>query len=341
MKSYRKLLEVRNLVTEFKTDSGYHRVVNGISFDILPGQTVGLVGESGSGKSITSLSIMGLIKTPGRIAEQSSIRFLGEELIGKSKKQMRQLRGKDISMIFQEPMTSLNPVLTVGEQIAETIRIHQGLSKKGAMARAIDMLAKVGIPSPETRAAEYPHQLSGGMRQRVMIAIALANNPRLLIADEPTTALDVTIQAQILELMKQLKRELGMGMLLVTHDLGVVAEMCEQVIVMYAGEIVESAPVQQLFADPKHPYTEALLKSIPRIGEKREKLYSIPGNVPSMKNMPTGCRFHTRCAYAFDACSQRSPELREVGGGRFVRCLKVEKEAKPSLAGEGKEEGAQ
>ncbi|TBL75618.1 ABC transporter ATP-binding protein [Paenibacillus thalictri] len=316
-----KLLQVRNLVTEFTTGRGTQRVVDGISFDIEHGQTVGLVGESGSGKSITSLSVMGLIKAPGRIAG-GSIRFAGEELTDKSVKQLRKIRGKDISMIFQEPMTSLNPVLTVGEQIAETVRLHEGLSAKAAEARALDMLTKVGIPMAETRIKQYPHQLSGGMRQRVMIAIALSCSPKLLIADEPTTALDVTIQAQILELMKSLKQEAGMGVLMVTHDLGVVAEICEKVIVMYAGQIVEEGPVDRVFVHPQHPYTEALLKSIPSIAGGRGKLYSIPGNVPALHAMPQHCRFHTRCPYVFERCMTETPQLTETEDGRKVSCWK-------------------
>lgn len=313
------LLEVENLVTQFKTDDGHFNVVDHISFHIGKGETVGLVGESGSGKSITSLSILGLIKPPGQIA-QGSITYQGEDLVAKSKKQLRKIRGREISMIFQEPMTSLNPVLTVGEQIAETVRLHQGLDRKTAKERAVEMLKKVGIPMPETRINQYPHELSGGMRQRVMIAIALSCDPKLLIADEPTTALDVTIQAQILDLMKRLNDEAGMGVLLVTHDLGVVSDMCERVMVMYAGKIVEQANAKDLFKNPLHPYTQSLLKSIPRIKAKKEKLYSIPGNVPSPKNIPKGCRFHTRCPYAFKRCAEEEPILETVDGQRQVSC---------------------
>jgi oligopeptide/dipeptide ABC transporter ATP-binding protein len=318
-----KLLEVKGLVTDFTSDRGTFHVVDRISFDIDYGETVGLVGESGSGKSITSLSILGLIKPPGRIAG-GSIRFQGEELIGKTSKEMGSIRGQEMSMIFQEPMTSLNPVLTVGEQIAETVRHHQGLSNKEAMQRAVDMLEKVGIPMPETRVKQYPHQLSGGMRQRVMIAIALSCNPKLLIADEPTTALDVTIQAQILELMKALNRDEGTGILMVTHDLGVVADVCEKVIVMYAGQVVEQGPAREIFSNPLHPYTELLLKSIPQIGGTREKLYSIPGHVPSPHAMPDGCRFHARCPYAFDRCTKEEPLLLDQGKGRRVSCWKYD-----------------
>ncbi|TDF92738.1 ABC transporter ATP-binding protein [Paenibacillus piri] len=327
-----KLLEVKELVTDFTTDRGTFHVVDRISFDVEYGETVGLVGESGSGKSITSLSILGLIKPPGRIAG-GSVLFEGDELTGKSPKEMGRIRGREMSMIFQEPMTSLNPVLTVGEQIAETVRLHQGLSSKEAMQRAVEMLKKVGIPMAETRVRQYPHQLSGGMRQRVMIAIALSCSPKLLIADEPTTALDVTIQAQILELMKSLNQNDGTGILLVTHDLGVVAEMCKKVIVMYAGQIVEQGPAYDIFRNPLHPYTEALLKSIPRIGGAREKLYSIPGNVPSPHSMPKGCRFHARCPYAFERCSKEEPALIDEGNGRRVRCLKYDPAASVRDAG--------
>lgn len=327
MKSH--LLEVDNLVTQFKTDEGPFNVVDKISFHIGQGETVGLVGESGSGKSITSLSILGLIKPPGRVV-QGRIKFQGENLLDKSKKQLRNIRGRDISMIFQEPMTSLNPVLTVGEQIAETVRLHQGLDRKSAKERAVEMLKKVGIPMPETRINQYPHELSGGMRQRVMIAIALSCDPKLLIADEPTTALDVTIQAQILELMKRLNEEVGMGVLLVTHDLGVVAEMCERVLVMYAGKIVEQASAKDLFKEPLHPYTQSLLKSIPRIKAKKEKLYSIPGNVPSPKNLPKGCRFHTRCPYAFKRCAEEEPAMKTVDGQRQVSCWLYDDNVTPS-----------
>ncbi|WP_218639001.1 ABC transporter ATP-binding protein [Paenibacillus sp. FSL H7-0331] len=325
----KKLLEVKELVTDFTSDRGTFHVVDRISFDIDYGETVGLVGESGSGKSITSLSILGLIKTPGRIAG-GSILFQGEELIGKTAKEMGSVRGQEMSMIFQEPMTSLNPVLTVGEQIAETVRQHKGMSRKEAMQHAVGMLEKVGIPMPETRVKQYPHQLSGGMRQRVMIAIALSCSPKLLIADEPTTALDVTIQAQILELMKTLNRDEGTGILMVTHDLGVVAEVCEKVIVMYAGQVVEQGPSQEIFTNPLHPYTELLLKSIPQIGGTREKLYSIPGHVPSPHAMPDGCRFHARCPYAFDRCSREEPVLLDQGSGRRVSCWKYDELADPA-----------
>lgn len=318
-----RLLEVDSLVTEFKTDKGTISVVDHVSFHIDHGETVGLVGESGSGKSITSLSLLGLIKPPGKIVS-GSIRLEGEELVGKSNKGMEKYRGNKITMIFQEPMTSLNPVLTIGEQIAETVMLHQKLSRKKALVLAVKMLEKVGISEPENRLRQYPHQLSGGMRQRVMIAIALSCNPKLLVADEPTTALDVTIQAQILELMSTLNKDSDMGILLVTHDLGVVAEMCQRVFVMYAGKIVEQAPTEELFRKPLHPYTEALLKSMPKITGNREKLFSIPGNVPSLHQLPQGCRYHPRCEYAFDKCLQKDPELIPAENGRKVSCWKYE-----------------
>lgn len=318
-----RLLEVESLVTQFTTDKGTFSVVDHVSFHIDHGETVGLVGESGSGKSITSLSLLGLIKPPGKVVS-GSIRLEGEELVGKSSKAMEKYRGNKISMIFQEPMTSLNPVLTIGDQIAESIMLHQKLPRKQALKSAVHMLEKVGISEPENRLKQYPHQLSGGMRQRVMIAIALSSNPKLLIADEPTTALDVTIQAQILELMRALNKDSEMGILLVTHDLGVVAEMCQRVFVMYAGKIVEQARTEDLFSKPLHPYTEALLKSIPRISANREKLYSIPGHVPSLHQLPQGCRFHPRCPYAFDKCRQQDPELLPAENGRKVSCWKYE-----------------
>ncbi|WP_207671362.1 ABC transporter ATP-binding protein [Paenibacillus cymbidii] len=318
-----QLLSVRNLVTAFRTGRGTVRAVDGISFDVAYGETVGIVGESGSGKSVTSLSVMGLVKHPGVVLE-GSIRFRGQELAGCRPKEWRAIRGKEMAMIFQEPMTSLNPVLTIGEQLAETIRLHQSRGRMEAMKRAADLLEKVGIPMAEARLRQYPHQLSGGMRQRVMIAMALSCDPQLLIADEPTTALDVTIQAQILDLLKRLNRFEGMGLLMVTHDLGVVAETCERVIVMYAGRIVEQGPVADVFRDPRHPYTAALLQSIPVIGKERGRLFSIPGSVPSPHAMPAGCRFHPRCAHAFDRCTQQMPQLREAGNGRMAACWYAE-----------------
>ena len=315
-----RLVEVRNLKTYFHTEDGVVPSVDGVSLHIHRGETLGVVGESGCGKSVTSLSIMRLIPIPpGQIAGGEII-FEGEDLLKKSEAAMRKIRGNEISMIFQEPMTSLNPVYTCGDQIAEAIELHQGLNRKEAMAKAVEMLRLVGIPSPEQRAHEYPHQLSGGMRQRVMIAMALSCNPKLLIADEPTTALDVTIQAQILELMKKLKRELGMAIMLITHDLGVIAEMAERVIVMYAGKVVEEADVVSLFRKPLHPYTEGLLRSIPRLDGDKERLHVIEGVVPNPLRLPPGCRFNPRCPYAKDICRAKEPPLAETSPGRQVAC---------------------
>jgi len=314
-----KLVEVRGLQTHFDTEDGLVPALDGVTFHIDKGETLGVVGESGCGKSVTALSIMQLIpQPPGRIVA-GEIVFAGEDLRAKSEAEMQKIRGNDISMIFQEPMTSLNPVFTVGDQIAEAVELHQQRSKKEARQKAVEMLRLVGIPTPEKRVHEYPHQLSGGMRQRVMIAMALSCNPRLLIADEPTTALDVTIQAQILELMKQLKRETGTAIMLITHDLGVVAEMAQRVIVMYAGKIVEQADVRSLFQNPLHPYTEGLLRSIPSINKEKERLYVIEGMVPNPVRMPAGCRFNPRCPYAMDICREQEPSLVEVGG-RLVSC---------------------
>jgi peptide/nickel transport system ATP-binding protein/oligopeptide transport system ATP-binding protein len=304
------LLEVRDLRTWFDSDRGPVRAVDGVDFSLEPGRTLGVVGESGSGKSVTALSVMGLVERPGRIAKESEILFEGRNLVGLPERELEKIRGNEISMIFQEPMTSLNPVYTVGEQIAEAVRLHAGLGQRDAEARAVEMLQLVGIPEAARRAKDYPHQMSGGMRQRVMIAIALACDPKLLIADEPTTALDVTIQAQILELMGSLQERLGMGILLITHDLGVVAEMCDDVVVMYAGQVVERGPVADVFASPQHPYTEALLQSIPLLGmTQAEPLRVIRGTVPSPLDWPQGCRFEPRCDYAFDRCVEEHPPL--------------------------------
>jgi oligopeptide/dipeptide ABC transporter ATP-binding protein len=324
------LLEVRDLRTWFSTDAGLARAVDGVSFHVDPGETLGIVGESGSGKSVTSLSIMRLIpEPPGKIQPGSEILFRGsaggvEDLAQASEERMRHIRGNDIAMIFQEPMTSLNPVFTVGAQIIESLRLHQGLSKWDARDRAIEMLKLVGIPIPEQRVDEYPHQLSGGMRQRVMIAMALSCDPKLLIADEPTTALDVTIQAQILELLNRLQEELGMAIMLITHDLGVIAETCDRVIVMYAGQVVEEGPVDEVFHDPQHPYTEGLLRSIPRMGQSVDRLAVIPGLVPSPAAWPIACRFHERCPYGWELCEQKEPPLFELGPGRKSKCWLVE-----------------
>jgi oligopeptide/dipeptide ABC transporter ATP-binding protein len=315
------LLEVSNLRTFFETDAGVSRAVDGVSFAVEAGEIVGVVGESGSGKSVTSLSILGLVpRPPGRIEKGSSVRFKGEELVGAPEARLRQVRGNEIAMIFQEPMTSLNPVYPVGEQIAEALRLHRKMGKREARARAVELLREVGIADPEERARAYPHQLSGGMRQRVMIAIALSCEPALLIADEPTTALDVTIQAQILELILALRERRGMGVLLITHDLGVVAEVCDRVVVMYGGEVVEQGSVEELFRDPRHPYTRGLLAAIPRLGKRVERLAAIPGTVPAPTAWPQGCRFHPRCAEALPRCADEAPPLVTLGAGRSVRC---------------------
>ncbi|MEW9111077.1 ABC transporter ATP-binding protein [Cytobacillus gottheilii] len=315
------ILEVRNLCTSFFTDEGEVKAVDGVDFSIEKGKTIGIVGESGSGKSITSLSIMRLVQEPAGKVVDGEIVFKGENLLTKTKKEMRDIRGNKISMIFQEPMTSLNPTLTCGEQIAESLRIHQKLNRKEARVKAIEMLKLVGIPSPEKRVKQYPFELSGGMRQRVMIAIALACNPELLIADEPTTALDVTIQAQILELIKKLQEELGTSLMIITHDLGVVAEMCDRVAVMYCGKVVEYADVKTIFTDPKHPYTIGLLNSVPRHDLKVEgELSVIKGSVPSPFELPSGCRFVTRCPHAREICHRELPALETKEDGNQVRC---------------------
>lgn len=320
-----RLLEVNDLKTYFDTDEGTVKAVDGVSFHIDKGETLAVVGESGSGKSVTSLSIMRLIaQPPGRIAG-GQIMFAGEDLVTKSERDMRKIRGNDISMIFQEPMTSLNPVYTVGDQIAEAIVLHQGKSKKQAMKMAAEMLELVGIPEPGKRVRNYPHQMSGGMRQRVMIAMALSCGPQLLIADEPTTALDVTIQAQILDLMRKLQREIGMSILFITHDLGVVAEIADRVVVMYAGRAVEEGDVKEIFAKPQMPYTLGLMNSIPRVdkaAEHQERLEAIPGNVPNPLYLPAGCAFHPRCRFAIDDCKKAIPPLEDTGNGHMVRCIR-------------------
>ncbi len=323
------LLEVENLQTHFGTPDGIVRAVEGLSFHIDAGETLAIVGESGCGKSVTSMSILRLIATPpGRIA--GAVRFMGRDLLSMSEPDMRKLRGNDISMIFQEPMTSLNPVLTVGQQIGETFELHQGMNAKQAFARAGDMLALVGIPAPGRRVREYPHQLSGGMRQRVMIAMALACNPKLLIADEPTTALDVTIQAQILDLMRDLKTRLDSAILLITHDLGVVAEMAQRVVVMYAGRKVEEAPVRDIFARPMHPYTTGLIGAVPKLGSSlveggRTKLSEIAGLVPSLRQVIVGCAFASRCHMATDYCRRVAPAIEAKAKDHFVACHYAER----------------
>jgi len=307
------LLEVESLRTGFDTGEGFLRAVDGVSFEIAAGGTLGVVGESGSGKSVTALSVMRLIDRPGRIAKGSRILLEGRDLATLGERELGAIRGNEIAMIFQEPMTSLNPVFTVGNQIAESVRLHQNLGTREALDRAVEMMRLVGIPSAERRIQDYPHQMSGGMRQRVMIAMALSCNPKLLIADEPTTALDVTVQAQILELMKELRERLGMAILLITHDLGVIAEMVDEMAVMYAGRIVERGPVADVFASPQHPYTEALLDSIPLLGMRYSTpLRAIRGVVPSPLEWPTGCRFAPRCDYAFDRCVTEDPPLLPV-----------------------------
>lgn len=320
-----QLLSVRNLKTHYFTQDGVVRAVDGVDFDINRGKILGIVGESGCGKSQSVLSVMGLIpKPPGKIVDGEII-FEGKDLVKATEAEMRAIRGNDISMIFQEPMTSLNPVFTIGNQIMEAIMLHQKLNKQDARAKAIEMLELVGIPAPDKRVDEYPHQLSGGMRQRVMIAMALSCNPKLLIADEPTTALDVTIQAQILDLMKKLQNDIGMAIALITHDLGVIAEVVERVVVMYAGKIVEEAPVGELFSKPLHPYTLGLLGSIPAIDKKTDRLKVIPGIVPNPMNLPPGCRFNPRCEYVMDICREQEPEIKKVGPDHSVRCWLREK----------------
>lgn len=314
------LLEVRDLKTYFYTEDGVVLAVDGVSFSVDKGETIGIVGESGCGKSVTSLSVMRLIPNPPGKIVGGEIIFEGENILEKSEAEMRHIRGNEISMIFQEPMTSLNPVFTVGDQIMEAIMLHQKVGKREARKKTIEMLKLVGIPSAEKRVDEYPHQMSGGMRQRVMIAMALSCNPKLLIADEPTTALDVTIQAQILDLMLKLKEELGTAIMLITHDLGVIAETVNKVVVMYAGKIVESADVVSIFKKPEHPYTLGLLGSIPKVNEDRERLQVIEGVVPNPFNMPTGCRFHPRCSFVRDICKEEEPELVDVEDGHQVRC---------------------
>ncbi len=322
------LLKIENLKTHFFTRDGVVRAVDGVSFSVYPGETLAVVGESGCGKSVTALSVLRLIASPPGKIVSGTLFFENKNLLALTEAEMRELRGNDISMIFQEPMTSLNPVLTAGRQIAEALRVHRGLGGAEALAGAVDMLRQVDIPEPERRAGEYPHQLSGGMRQRVMIAMALACRPRLLIADEPTTALDVTIQAQILDLMRALKEKSGAAIVLITHDLGVVAEMAQRVVVMYAGRKVEEAPVASLFARPRHPYTRGLLASIPRLGEAAggvRRLAEIPGVVPSLKEEIPGCVFAPRCAHAADQCRREYPPLEDKGEGHSVACWEADR----------------
>ena len=322
--SKKPIIEVKNLKTYFKTDAGVAHAVEDVSFDVYPGETLGIVGESGCGKSVTALSIMRLVAQPPGYYAGGEILFNGESILDMPKNKIQKIRGNKISMIFQEPMTSLNPVFTCGDQIMESIILHQKLSEKEAKEKAIEMLKLVGIPSPERRVEEYPHQLSGGMRQRVMIAMALSCNPSVLIADEPTTALDVTIQAQILELIEKLQKEMGLAVMMITHDLGVIAEICDRVIVMYAGQIQEIATVHELFNNPLHPYTQALMESIPKINQEVDKLKTLPGMVPSLLELGDGCRFCNR--FNDDECpcagTKENQELIEFQKGHYVRCNK-------------------
>jgi peptide/nickel transport system ATP-binding protein len=316
------LLEIRSLSTQFFTDEGVVRAVENVSFEIYPGEILGIVGESGCGKSVTGLSILRLISTPpGRIIS-GEILFNGIDLLKLEEKEMEKMRGNEISMIFQEPMTSLNPVLTIGDQIMEAILLHQRLDKTEARKRTIEILERVKIPSPETRIDAYPHQLSGGMRQRAMIAMALSCQPKLLIADEPTTALDVTIQAEVLRLLKEIQKEMGMAVMLITHDLGVISEIADRVAVMYAGRMMEYAPAQKIFAGMRNPYTKGLLDSIPSLEEKRRRLNAIPGQVPDPMNLPVGCKFHPRCYLMIEECKKEEPPLFEVASDHFSRCIR-------------------
>ncbi len=314
-----KLLEIKDLHTFFYTDAGVVKAVNGVSFEVYKGQTIGIVGESGCGKSVMSLSIMRLIQEPGKIVE-GQVFFNGQDLVKLSQSEMRKINGDRISMIFQEPMTSLNPVFTVGNQIAESLILHEKLTKKQAREKAIEMISTVGISRAEGIYDSYPHELSGGMRQRIMIAMALSCNPELLIADEPTTALDVTIQAQILDLLKEIKKKFGTSIMLITHDLGVVAEMADYVIVMYAGRIIEQGHVNDIYLNPMHPYTIGLLKSKPSITTVSDRLYTIPGQVPNLINLPEICYFSDRCKMCKDVCKQGFPKLIDMGNDHFVAC---------------------
>ena len=328
-----RLLEIKGLKTHFATDEGMVHAVDGVDMAIDAGETLGVVGESGCGKSVTAMTVMKLIAMPpGRIVA-GEILWKGRDLVPLSADEMRPIRAKEIAMVFQEPMTSLNPVYTVGDQIVEALRLHRGMDRKAARAEAVRLLAEVGISEPKRRLDEYPHQLSGGMRQRVMIAMALSCEPKLLVADEPTTALDVTIQAQILELLAELQERRGMAVLLITHDLGVVAEVCDRVVVMYAGQVVETGSVYEIFRDPAHPYTRGLLDSLPKVDRPGERLDSIPGTVPNPINWPDGCRFRARCSLAGEGCEQPQ-ELVGLGGeGRGARCWRAASRAEPVEVG--------
>jgi peptide/nickel transport system ATP-binding protein len=329
------LLQIKGLKTYFYTEDGVVQAINGVDFSIMPGEVMGLVGESGSGKSVTSLSIMRLLPASGKIVA-GEIWFGGEDLTKLSEKRMLEIRGNEISMIFQQPTSCLNPVFRIGDQIAEAILAHSQVTKEEAMRQAIEMLRIVGIPDPEKRARAYPHEISGGQAQRVMIAMALATKPKLLIADEPTTALDVTIQAQILDLMRELRRETGTSILLITHDMGIIAEMCDKVAVMYAGQIVEYTDVYSLFDEPLHPYAEGLLAAIPVLGVVQEHLAVIPGSVPNLIDLPPGCKFAPRCPYAKEICTQQEPRLVEVRPGHWARCFMRDPETAAQWAGVGK-----
>lgn len=320
MKQTETILDIQNLCVEFRTAEGTVKAVNNLSYTLHRGEKLGIVGESGSGKSVSSLSIMGLIPNPPGEITAGSILYKDKDLVTASEKEMQKIRGNEISMIFQEPMTSLNPIIKCGKQIAESLRLHRGMDKKTAMNEAIRMMHAVGIANPEVRAYEYPHQMSGGMRQRVMIAMALACSPQILIADEPTTALDVTIQAQILDLIRDLNENMETSVLFITHDLGVVSELCDTVIVMYAGQIVEKAPVDELFSDPKHPYSQGLLHAIPRITKERAPLLTIEGAVPNPTERIEGCSFWPRCPHASELCRKSEPELRQLTEERSVKC---------------------
>ena len=318
-------LEIKGLKTHFFTKRGVVPAVDGVDLTIPKGQIIGVVGESGCGKSMTAMSVMQLLQHPGRIVE-GEILLDGENLVGKTKKEMCKIRGNDISMIFQEPMTSLNPVYTIGRQVSEAVLLHQKVTPAEAKEMVIEIFRKVGIPEPEKRYNSYPHQLSGGLRQRVMIGMAMICQPKLMIADEPTTALDVTIEARILHLMRELKNSTGTSIMLITHNLGVVAEVCDYVYVMYAGKVMEAAPVHELFRNPSHPYTLGLLNSIPKVTYTRDRLYTIRGMVPNLQQLPSGCRFCPRCEKTMRACTQEMPELIDIGGGHLVRCYLYDKE---------------
>lgn len=319
LKDQKHILEVNNLKTYYFTERDVIPAVDGVSFYLNPGEIIGIVGESGSGKSVTALSIMGLIEEPGEIVE-GEVLYNGQDLVIMSENEIRKIRGNDIAMIFQEPLTALNPVLTIGRQITEAILTHQNISRKQAKNLAIELLHKVRIPRAEKAYYTYPHLMSGGMRQRVMIAMAISCDPKILIADEPTTALDVTIQAQIIQLLRELSEDIGVAIILITHDLGVIAEMVDRVVVMYGGKVVEQTDVKTLFKSPEHPYTQGLIESTPRIHELKDELKSIKGNVPSPEKMPHGCKFNPRCEYAMDICFEKDPQLKPIAEGHEVRC---------------------